>query len=442
MTKLPTLPAQDGVQARNAWRVLALLFLANFLNVYDRIIPAVLSEPLRLEFKLNDLQLGLIGTAFTVVYALSSIPLGRLADLRSRRMVIGIGLAVWSLCTALTGMASGFVSFLLVRMGVGVGEASYAPAAHSLISDLFPRNKRSKAVGLFMLGIPLGAVIAFVTVGPIAAAFGSWRAPFYAAAIPGIVLAVAFFMVREPARGASETAHPVTPAKVANPIRTVLRVRTMWSIIVMGLGGTFSAYATNAFMMPLLQRYFHLDLKQAGLVTGALVGLSGLIALSTAGVLADKMQQRSPNGRLKLATVSMVVATVFTWLALQVNTLAPFAWLLGIGLLAGNIPAVCMYPSIQELVVPQLRSTATALFLAVMYLLGGAFGTVAVGALSDYYAEAARLADNVAALTEAHRAVGLHSAMILVPLSMAVAAVASWFAQRSYVADVNKVGIA
>ncbi|HCN46304.1 MAG TPA: MFS transporter, partial [Pseudomonas sp.] len=190
-------------QAANAWRILFLLFLANLFNFFDRTIPAIVIEPIRLEWHLSDMQIGLIGTAFTLVYAIAGLPLGRLADTGSRSKVMGWGLTVWSGLTAVNGMVGSFWSFLLVRMGVGIGEASYAPAANSLIGDLFPAERRARAMGIFMLGLPLGLLLAFFTIGAMVQYFGSWRAPFFIAAVPGLLLAIFMFFIREPARGAA-----------------------------------------------------------------------------------------------------------------------------------------------------------------------------------------------------------------------------------------------
>ncbi len=193
------MPHDNATRSSNPWRVLALLFLANLLNFFDRTIPAILNEPIRLEWGLNDFQLGIIAAAFTVIYAIAGLPLGRLADRGSRRKVIGWGVALWSAFTAANAFAWSFGSFLVARMGVGVGEASYAPASSSLIGDLFPAERRSRALGIFMLGLPVGLMAAFFTVGPLVAAFGDWRAPFVVAAVPGFVVAALFFLIREPA---------------------------------------------------------------------------------------------------------------------------------------------------------------------------------------------------------------------------------------------------
>src|SRR5476649_2767478 len=180
----------ESTQAKNAWRVLFLLFLANLFNFFDRTIPAIIIEPIRKEWHLSDFEIGMIGTAFTIVYAIAGLPLGRLADTGSRRKLMGWGLAVWSGLTAVNGLVGSYWTFLLVRMGVGIGEASYAPAANSLIGDLFPAHRRARAMGIFMLGLPLGLLLAFFTIGAMVKAFDSWRAPFFIAAVPGLILGV------------------------------------------------------------------------------------------------------------------------------------------------------------------------------------------------------------------------------------------------------------
>ncbi len=185
-----------GQQASNAWKVLTVLFLANLFNFFDRAVPAIVIEPIRIEWGLSDLQIGILSAAFTVVYAVAGIPLGRLADTGSRKKIMGWGLIVWSAFTALGAASWSFASFLATRIGVGIGEASYAPAANSLIGDLFPANKRSRAMGVFMLGLPLGLLLAFFTVGAMVKAFGSWKAPFVIAMLPGLIIAISFFMIR------------------------------------------------------------------------------------------------------------------------------------------------------------------------------------------------------------------------------------------------------
>jgi len=444
----------------NPWRVLFLLLLANLLNFFDRTIPAILNEPIRLEWGLNDLQLGIIAAAFTVVYAVAGLPLGRLADRGSRARVMGWGIAVWSAFTAANAFAWSFGSFLVARMGVGVGEASYAPAANSLIGDLFPAERRSRALGIFMLGLPMGLMLAFFTVGPMVAAFGDWRAPFVVAALPGLLLAALMFLLREPRRGASErvrgagagavgtaegsagsAAAAGGEAPAAGPVRTVLRTRTIAWIILSGVAVNFAAYAGNGFLVPMIQRYFGLELTAAAVTTGFIVGVTGLVGLTAGGWVADKVYQRSERGRLVFGAGSLVVAALATAAALASGrgSVALFAALFGLGWLAQYSYYTSVYPAIQDVVEPRLRATAVALYFAGMYLLGGAFGPVVVGGLSDALARSAMAAAGATEMTDAFRAVGLHDAMFLIPVSLLLTAVFVFLASRSFAADARRM---
>uniref|UniRef100_A4XX79 Major facilitator superfamily MFS_1 n=1 Tax=Ectopseudomonas mendocina (strain ymp) TaxID=399739 RepID=A4XX79_ECTM1 len=427
---------QPNQQASNAWRILFLLFLANLFNFFDRTIPAIIIEPIRLEWSLSDLQLGLIGTAFTIVYALAGVPLGRMADTGARRKIMGWGLAAWSGLTALNGMAWNFWSFLLIRMGVGIGEASYAPAANSLIGDLFPAHKRARAMGIFMLGLPLGLLLAFFTIGAMVQAFDSWRAPFLIAAVPGLILALFLFFIREPARGAAESMR-VNSAPVDKPLRKVLAIRTFWWLVLAGLAFNFASYACNSFMVPMLQRYFGLGLQNAAMATGVIVGLTGLVGLTLGGWIADKVHQRWGNGRLLFAAFSMLVACLCTGWALSAGRIdtALFVGVFSLGWLFSYNFYTCVYTAIQDVVEPRLRATAMALFFAGLYLLGGGLGPLAVGWLSDHYAQAAMHAAGASEMSEAFKAVGLHDAMLLIPVALLLTLLALLQAARCFQED-------
>jgi len=431
---------QQSLQATNAWRILFLLFLANLFNFFDRTIPAIIIEPIRLEWDLSDLQLGLIGTAFTIVYAIAGIPLGRMADTGARRKIMGWGLAVWSGLTAVNGLAWNFWSFLLIRMGVGIGEASYAPAANSLIGDLFPAHKRARAMGIFMLGLPIGLLLAFFTIGAMVKAFDSWRAPFFIAAVPGVVLALFMFFIKEPARGAAEQVKSQT-TPIGKPLRKVLAIRTFWWLVMAGLAFNFATYACNSFMVPMLQRYFLLPLEQAAMATGVIVGLTGLVGLTLGGWLADKIHQRWQAGRLLFAALSMLISALATGSALLAGRveIAVFVALFSVGWLFAYNFYTCVYTAIQDVIEPRLRATAMALFFAGLYLLGGGLGPLAVGMLSDHYSQAAMLAAGASEMNETFKAVGLHNAMLLIPVALLLTMVALLQASRCFVADAAKM---
>ena len=427
---------QNSTQAANAWRILFLLFLANLFNFFDRTIPAIIIEPIRMEWHLSDFQLGIVGTAFTIVYAIAGLPLGRMADTGSRSKLMGWGLATWSALTAVNGLVGSFWSFLIVRMGIGIGEASYAPAANSLIGDLFPAHRRARAMGIFMLGL----LLAFFTIGWMVKAFDSWRAPFFIAAVPGLLLAVFMFFIKEPKRGAAESVQ-VSQEKVDKPIRRILAVPTFLWLVMAGLCFNFATYACNSFLVPMLQRYFLMPLQEAAVATGVIVGVTGLIGLTLGGWIADKIHQRVANGRLLFAAFSLIISTLCTAWALHAGRIeiGLFVAVFSLGWLFAYNFYTCVYTAIQDVVEPRLRATAMALFFAGLYLLGGGLGPVVVGALSDHFAHTAMVAAGAQQMTEAFKAVGLHDAMYLIPVALLLTMVFLFLAARCFVRDAQRM---
>ena len=168
---------------------LAILFLINTLNFFDRQILASVTEILRKEWSLSDTSMGWLGTAFTLIYAAVGLPLGSWADRGKRTTVLSASVGIWTIFTAASGLAWNYWSMFIARLGVGVGEAGCSPAANSLIGDMFPATKRARAISVFMLGLPIGLFLSNFFSGTIAKHYG-WQAPFFIATIPGIILAV------------------------------------------------------------------------------------------------------------------------------------------------------------------------------------------------------------------------------------------------------------
>lgn len=269
----PTTPTTPGAPAAYAGRILALLTVANVLNFYDRAIPAVVVEPVRQEFGLTDSQVGVLSSAFIVVYAIAGVLLGRLADAGSRRKVMAAGLLLWSVFTALSGGAWSFASLLLFRLGVGIGEASYAPSANALIFDTWPTHRRARAVSIFQIALPVGLLLAYLTVGPIVERTGSWRWPFVVAAVPGLGLAILLWFMPEPPHIGQ-----VASERIAQPLRHLIRIRTLRWLILAGIGTQIANYAGATFLVPLLQRWFGMPLSRASLGAGLVLGAAGLLA--------------------------------------------------------------------------------------------------------------------------------------------------------------------
>ncbi len=258
---------------------LAILFGINLLNFYDRQIFGALAEPIRKEWTLTDSQIGWLATAFTLLYALVGVPFGRLSDRWKRPQLLSLGVAVWSLLTAASGIAWSYGSLFVTRLGVGVGEATCAPASNSLIGDLYPASRRARALALFMLGLPLGGFLGSFVSGHLAARFG-WRMAFYIACLPGLFLAVLARRIFDAPRGAAESSPRASRPHQGSPYWSVLKIPTIRWIILTGALFNFIMYAIQTFLPAYLSRYHSLNLQQANTlsaITFSAVGIPGLL---------------------------------------------------------------------------------------------------------------------------------------------------------------------
>lgn len=376
-----------------------------------------LVEPIRKEWALSDSQIGWLATAFTLLYALVGLPLGRASDRWARPKILSLGVAVWSLFTAASGMASSYGALFAARLGVGIGEASCAPASSSLIGDLFPAEKRARAFSLFMLGLPLGNFLGTFVSGGLAAAYG-WRVPFYVAGGPGLLLAILAWRIHEPARGASEASRTAGPAPEGSPYRRVLGIPTMRWLILSGALMNFNMYAIGTFLPAFMSRYHVLNLKQANAITAIVFGATGIPGLLLGGWAADYAGKHRLNGRLLVPSITSLLAAPCIYLALgrPAGEVVSFSFLMGIGCMLSFVYYAGVYAAIQDVVPPSLRATAMAIYFFAMYLLGGSFGPVLTGRLSDHFARAAMAAKGASSINESLRAAGLHSAMYVIPL--------------------------
>ncbi|MES2885914.1 MAG: MFS transporter [Pseudomonadota bacterium] len=421
--------------AKGAGYTLFVLFLINFLNFFDRFLPGVVLEPIRKEFGLSDTMSGALGTAFILIYAVAGIPLGRLADRMKRTRILGAGVAAWSVATAASGMVSNFTGLLFARLAVGVGEATCAPAGNSMIGDLYPSHRRARALGLFMLGLPLGSLACFALGGWIAQTYG-WRAAFFIAAAPGLIVAVLAWRLTEPERGVQDKA--ATTPVAGNAFKQILSIETVWWIIASGAAVNFAAYSLNSFLPALLVRLHGLNLAQAGVVASLVLGATGLVGLGLGGALADKLHQKHPRGRLLLGAIALLVAAPLLWLGLNqpAGAVTALALLVGTGWLLYFLYYVTVYAALQDVVDARLRATAMAVYFFFQYVLGGAVGSLVTGAMSDHYAKAAMHAAKATEMAPAFIAQGLQQSLALgVPLAIAATGLAVLMASKSFVRD-------
>jgi MFS family permease len=448
--------------APGAVYALVVLFAINLMNFFDRQIIGGVGEGIRREWALSDTALGLLGTVFTLLYAVVGLPLGRLSDRKERRKILAGGVFVWSLLTAASGITRNFAQLIIARLGVGVGEATCSPASTSMLGDLFPASQRARSVAIWMLGLPLGLGLANGAGGWILQNWG-WRNAFYVAAIPGLACAVMALAMREPARGMKEVHAVGSRRRPGNPYRLVLGTPTMLWVIASGALHNFNMYALGAFVAPFLVRYHKMPFQSAGWVAAVVYGFSGIFGLTVGGILADRLHAKRVDGRLIVGAAAIAICTPL----IQLGLMRPPGDVLGFTLLTGTGIGVMfayystVYSTIHDVVEPSLRGTAMALYFFAMYVLGASMGPVGTGLVSDYFTfQKASAAGAVAPMPfgdimmaelrslvgeakgfnlralEPFRAEGLHTAMYIVPALAALLAIVLFAASRTVKKDV------
>ncbi len=405
----------------------------NTVNFYDRQVLGAVQEQVRKEWGLSDSQLGMLGTAFILLYAVVGLPLGRLADRARRKWILAAGVGLWSAMTFASGFATTFWALFVLRLAVGVGEASCAPTASSLIGDLVSAQKRARAMSIFMLGLPIGLALSFFVSGTVAKHHG-WQAAFFVAGVPGLLLAVAALFILEPDRAAPTVAAPALPFMAV--ARTILRLPTMWWIILSGALHNFNMYALGTFIASFLIRYHGLDVADAGAISGLVYGC-GALGIFAAGWLGDRAYRTSVRGRMNVAWLGMAAAVPCLLLGLGAPRGAVTLCVLGL------LPACLLmysyygtvYATIQDLIEPSMRGTAMALYFFAMYFLGGLLGPLVMGKTSDFLARRAATSDGFSDPTELHKAIGLHDAMYLIPFFSTVLVAVLFSASRTVARD-------
>jgi len=370
--------------------VLVVMVGINFLNYMDRYVGAAASPLIQKEFHLSDSEVGLLGSAFLLVYAMAAVPFGYWADRGVRKTVVAAGVAVWSLATLFTGFARSFTQLFVSRAVLGIGEAGYYPAGTSLLSDYFPKEQRGRVMSIWGAGSTFGIAVGFAGGGYIADKFG-WRNAFFFAAVPGILFALLAFGLREPLRGSAESfgraVERIHEASLRNFL-DLLRIRTLRATI---LSQTllYFVLASNAFWLPiLLTRRFNLSVGRAGLLAGVVLVAGGLIGTLAGGWIADRRAVNHPAAHLEVGIVGFLLGAVFITIAL----VAP----LNVGPIPVFVPAfvlavVCLYlysgpftAVAQNVVSPGLRASAVTMLLFISHVFGDSHSTFDVGVISQH----------------------------------------------------------
>jgi MFS family permease len=430
---------------RNTLLSVLVLCAINLLNFYDRQAPGALVEPMRREFGLSDMQIGLLGSMFIWVYALAGVPLGRLADVWSRKKLLTIGVTVWSALTAAAGLATSFSFLVFTRLGVGVGEAVCAPVGTSWIGDLFPAKRRARVLSLFMLGVPIGGALSFLLCGPMAQAWG-WRTALVSAAAPALLLMPLLLLVQEPARGASEGTSQEASAsaievkgEAKGSIYDLLRIHTLWWIILSGALLNFNMYALATFLPAFMTRVHGYSVARAGVTCGLVYLIGGVCGGLLGGYLGDLVAGNARNARLWMAAIiALLGAPIMGYGITRPAGLAPAALVaIAIGYGAFNTYYGFVYSSIQDIVAPNQRGFTMSVYFMAMYLCGASFGPLLTGGLSDHMARRAMHAAGAVSVA-GFRAVGLQKAMVIMPILSVALAIVLYLGSRTMSQDVER----
>jgi MFS family permease len=365
--------------------VLALLTIIYALNFLDRTIFNVLIEPIKKEFALSDTTMGLIaGFGFVLFYSLLGIPIARLADRVSRRNIVAAALAFWSAMTFLCGIAQSVATLTLARIGVGIGESAGTPASQSLISDLFDKNDRPRALGIYAIGTYLGVFLGYFIGGWVNQHYG-WRTAFFTAGLPGVALAgVLWLTVAEPRRSAPVD-HPLRDAW--RPTLGFLISQKTFLIVLVGFClTTYTNYATSAWIPPFLARVHHLSSVEIGTYAGTFKGLFGMAGTLAGGLVVARIGRRDDRWKLWApAITSGLAGPVFAVCLLtpdfttMVAALASTSFLVGFHL--GPIFAIA-----QTVARPNMRALASAIILLTATCFGQGLGPLGVGIINDMLA--------------------------------------------------------
>jgi len=398
--------ANSGISERpwpssgRAWYAVSILVVAFIFSFIDRIIIALLVEPIKADLGISDFGIGMLqGLAFAVFYALIGIPIGRWADRYSRRRIIGIGIFLWSIMTAVCGLARNFWELFLARVGVGIGEAALSPAAYSMIADYFPREKLGRALGVYQAGAFVGAGLAFLIGGlvirfvmgsdaielPLLGTIRPWQMVFFAVGLPGILVALMMITVREPERRGKMAGHDQS-LPLSAVFRYVGQHRRLFLSHFCGFSMLAVPITTILTWVPAYYtRVLGYSLPETGLTLGGILIIMSPAGVYTGGWLVDALQKRGyTDATFRVGILAGFLLLPLSFLATSSTNptaslalFAPFVFCASLSMAAA--------PATLQLVVPnQLRAQISATWMLVLNIVTAGIGPTAVGFISSY----------------------------------------------------------
>lgn len=357
--------------------LLAVLTLINMLNYLDRQVIFPLFGHIKAEFLLSDFDLGLLGSAFLLVHSLAILPMGMVADRYPRNIIIGVGVACWSFATFITGLVSTFRGLFAARSLVGIGEASYSPAAVAMLSDHFSEDVNARVQGVFNVGMLVGGTLGAIIGAFVAYYTNDWRLAFIIVAIPGAVLA--FVALTLPDR-----IHKTHDIDIS--VFSLLRNRAyVWIVI----SGTFVSFASGAFItwgIEFITRYKGYNLRDAGIILGLGMMIASVLGVILGSYAADYFQKKYVWGRSMVVSVSLILATPLMIAGLRAEgTSALFLLYFFFGTMFLSVYLGPVTAVLHDIVPARVRASAFGAYVLVITLLGQTFAPAIVGSISDVY---------------------------------------------------------
>lgn len=370
-------------ESRAAAYALAILTFINLFNYLDRwILPAVL-ESIRKDLHFSDTELGALATGFIIVYMLTSPFFGTLGDRKKRPPLIALGVAIWSVATSLAGFARGFATLFVARSTVGVGEAAYGTIAPALLADHFPLEKRARVFSIFFAAIPIGSAAGYVVGGLLDQHFG-WRAAFWFAGVPGLLLALLVLAVREVPRGQHDEAPATRDERSPKVVyRDLLRNRPYLFACLGYAGWTFAIGGLGVWTPAFLERVRGLPHAETTVTFGAIVLVTGTVGTFGGGWIADALLKKTKQAYLWVCGVAMLVAAPVALIAFTSASKPVYLTAIIISeilVFATNGP---VNSAIVNAVAPSERASAVALSIFIIHLLGDVPSPPLIGAVSD-----------------------------------------------------------
>ena len=365
-----------------------LLTVVYTFNFIDRQLLSILQESIKADLLLSDQQLGLLtGIAFAMFYVTAGIPIARWADRGNRRNIVALAIGVWSFMTAISGLVQNYVQLLLARMGVGVGEAGGSPPAHSIISDIFPPERRASALAFYSMGVNIGILFGFLAGGWLNEIF-DWRTAFFVVGAPGLIIAlIVRYTLREPIRGLSEQRQVETQTVPFSNVLNLLMSRPAFKHMAFGAAlNAFAGYSTSSWTASFMIRSHGMSTGELGTWLAMIMGFGGAVGVFAGGVIAERLARKDVRWYMWLPALTGLICVPF----MVANYMVAGAYT---ALIVSIIPGILFNVYLGNtlamthgLVGLRMRALASAILFFILNLIGLGLGPWVIGLLSDLLA--------------------------------------------------------